>query len=96
VLPGYIHHLTYENLVQNTEAEVTRLLDYLGLPFDEACLRFFENDRAVYTPSSEQVRSPINREGIERWHSYRPFLDPLAAALGLVLDHYPDYPPGEF
>ncbi|WP_257545621.1 tetratricopeptide repeat-containing sulfotransferase family protein [Sphingopyxis sp. DBS4] len=96
VLPGYIHHLTYENLVQNTEAEVTRLLDYLGLPFDEACLRFFENDRAVYTPSSEQVRSPINREGIERWHSYRPFLDPLAAALGPVLDHYPDYPPGEF
>ncbi|MDX8356157.1 tetratricopeptide repeat-containing sulfotransferase family protein [Sphingopyxis terrae] len=96
VLPGYIHHLTYENLVQNTEAEVARLLDYLGLPFDEACLRFFENDRAVYTPSSEQVRSPINREGIERWHNYRPFLGPLADALGPVLDHYPDYPPNDF
>lgn len=93
VLPGRVHHLTYEALVEDTESEVQRLLKYLGLPFDEACLRFFENRRAVYTPSSEQVRSPINREGMERWKNYEPFLDPLKQSLGPVLTHYPDIPP---
>ena len=94
VLPGRIHHVSYENLVENTDDEVRRLLDYLEVPFDEACLRFHENRRAVFTPSSEQVRTPINREGMERWRNYEPFLDPLAKALGPVLDHYPDPPPG--
>lgn len=93
VLPGRIHHVTYENLVENTEAEVRRLLDYLELPFEEACLRFFETKRAVYTPSSEQVRSPINREGMERWQRYEQFLGPLKQALGPVLEHYPNVPP---
>lgn len=92
VLPGRIHRITYEGLVENTETEVRRLLDYVGLPFDEACLRFFENKRAVFTPSSEQVRSPINREGMERWKSYGQFLDPLRDALGNVLTQYPEVP----
>ncbi|WP_447754751.1 sulfotransferase [Sphingopyxis fribergensis] len=93
ILPGRIHHVTYEDLVQNTESEVQRLLNYVGLPYDEACLRFFENRRAVYTPSSEQVRSPINRDGMERWKNYESFLEPLKQALGPALQHYPDFPP---
>ncbi|MCT2399677.1 tetratricopeptide repeat-containing sulfotransferase family protein [Novosphingobium mangrovi (ex Huang et al. 2023)] len=93
VLPGRIHHLTYEALVEDTEAEVRRLLDYLELPFEPACLRFFENRRAVHTPSSEQVRSPITRDGMERWQRYAPFLEPLKEALGPVLTHYPKAPP---
>lgn len=93
VLPGRIHHIVYERLVEDTEGEVRRLLDYLELPFDEACLRFFETDRPVYTPSSEQVRSPINKSGMERWKHYEPWLGPLKEALGDVLDHYPETPP---
>ncbi|AKM11854.1 hypothetical protein AB433_13840 [Croceicoccus naphthovorans] len=93
VAPNRIHHLTYESLVEDTEREVRRLLDYVGLPFDERCMRFFENDRAVYTPSSEQVRSPINRDGMERWKSYAPYLGELEEALGSVLDCYPQTPP---
>lgn len=92
-LPGRIHHITYEALIHDTESEVRRLLDYVDLPFEENCLRFFENRRAVYTPSSEQVRSPINRDGIDRWKNYSRFLEPLRQALGPVLQCYPDYPP---
>ena len=58
VLPGRIHRVIYETMVDDTEAEVRRLLDYCGLPFEEQCLRFFENDRPVRTASSEQVRQP--------------------------------------
>lgn len=93
VLPGRIHHVIYEKLVEDTEGEVRRLLDYLELPFDPACLSFFENKRAVHTPSSEQVRSPINRDGMERWTRYEPWLGPLKDALGSVLDTYPNVPP---
>jgi tetratricopeptide (TPR) repeat protein len=92
-LPGRVHHVIYEDLVQNTEGEVRRLLDYLELPFDEGCLRFFETSRPVYTPSSEQVRSPINNEGMERWKRYDAWLGPLKQALGEVLEHYPQVPP---
>ncbi|MEZ5695457.1 MAG: sulfotransferase [Sphingomonadaceae bacterium] len=91
--PGWIHHISYEQLIEDTEGEIRKLLNYLDLPFDEACLRFYENRRAVYTPSSEQVRSPINREGMERWKRYEAFLEPLRQSLGSVLDHYPAVPP---
>ena len=91
-MPGLVHRVFYEDLVENPEREVRRLLDYLELPFDEACLRFYENDRAVHTPSSEQVRRPINRDGMERWRHYEPWLGPLKAALGPVLDRYPLVP----
>jgi tetratricopeptide (TPR) repeat protein len=92
VAPGLVHRIFYENLVEDLEGEVRRLLDYLELPFDEACLRFHENKRAVHTPSSEQVRRPINRDGMERWRNYEPWLGPLKDALGPVLDRYPDVP----
>ncbi len=82
VLPGRICRVIYEDMVEDTEGQVRRLLDYCGLPFEEACLRFHENDRPVRTASSEQVRRPIFREGLEQWRNYEPWLGPLAAALG--------------
>jgi tetratricopeptide (TPR) repeat protein len=90
VLPGRVHRLFHEELVERPEAEIRRLLDYLGLPFEEACLHSHRNPRAVRTASSEQVRRPINREGIGRWRSYEPWLGPLKAALGPVLDGWRD------
>jgi predicted Zn-dependent protease len=92
VLPGRVHRVIYERMVEHTEDEVRRLLDYCGLPFEEGCLRFFENDRPVRTASSEQVRRPINRDGIDQWRHYAAWLDPLKAALGPVLDAYPEVP----
>ena len=94
VLPGRVHRVVYEDMVQDTEAQVRRLLDYCGLPFDAQCLRFFENDRPVRTASSEQVRQPIYRDGVDHWRHYEPWLGPLKAALGDVLEHYPEPPPG--
>ena len=85
VLPGRICRVMYEDMVEDTEGQVRRLLDYCGLPFEAACLRFHENNRPVRTASSEQVRRPIFREGLEQWRHYRPWLDPLAAALGQEL-----------
>ncbi|NDA43538.1 MAG: sulfotransferase family protein, partial [Gammaproteobacteria bacterium] len=92
VLPGRVHRVIYEELIDDTEREVRRLLDYCGLPFEPACLRFFENDRPVRTASSEQVRRPIYREGLDQWRHYEPWLGPLKAALGPVLDSYPAAP----
>ena len=66
-----------------------RLLDYCGLPFEDGCLRFFENERAVRTASSEQVRQPIYRSGVDQWRHYEPWLDPLKSALGPSLAGYP-------
>jgi hypothetical protein len=83
-----VHRVIYENLVDNTEHEVRRLLDYCKLPFEDACLRFFENDRPVRTASSEQVRQPIYTSGIDHWQNYEPWLDPLKTALGPALTSY--------
>jgi tetratricopeptide (TPR) repeat protein len=88
VLPGVIHRVNYEALVDETESEIRRLLTYCGLPFEEHCLRFYENTRAVRTASSQQVRKPIFREGMDRWRDYEPWLTPLKQALGPVLDAY--------
>lgn len=85
VLPGRVHRILYESLVNDTEREVRRLLDYCALPFEDSCLRFYENRRAVSTPSSEQVRSPIFREGLEHWRHFEPWLEPLKTALGAHL-----------
>lgn len=92
VLPGRVYRVIYERMVDNTEVEVRRLLDHCGLPFEEGCLRFFENERPVRTASSEQVRRPIYREGVDQWRNFEPWLGPLKTALGDVLDHYPDPP----
>lgn len=89
VLPGRVHRLFYEDMIENTEAEVRRLLDYCGLSFEPACLKFYDNPRAVRTASSEQVRQPIFREGVDFWQHYEPWLAPLKEALGPALTCYP-------
>jgi len=89
VLPaGRVHRVIYEELVANTEHEVRRLLDYCDLPFEDACLRFFENERPVRTASSEQVRQPIYKSGVDHWQHYERWLDPLKTALGPALTDY--------
>ncbi len=91
-LPGRIHRVIHEQLVDDTETEIRSMLAYLGVAFEETCLRFFENDRAVQTPSAEQVRRPINTDGMDKWKNFEPWLDPLKNALGDVLVHYPHDP----
>ncbi|MEQ1541815.1 MAG: sulfotransferase [Novosphingobium sp.] len=93
VQPGAVHRVIYERLVDDTEAEVRALLAYCGVPFEDACLAFHKTERAVRTPSSEQVRQPIFRDGTEAWKPFSAFLDPLREALGPVLEYYPDAPP---
>jgi tetratricopeptide (TPR) repeat protein len=90
VLPGRVHRVIHERLLDEPETEVRALLAHLGLDFDPACLAFHENKRAVRTASSEQVRRPINREGVGQWRPFEPWLGPLKDALGPVLDAYPE------
>ena len=87
-----MHRVIYETLVSDTETEIRRLLDYCGLPFEESCLNFYENKRSVSTASSEQVRTPIFREGLDHWRHYEPWLDPLNAQLGSLVETYAGAP----
>jgi hypothetical protein len=92
VLPGRVHRVIYEELVADPEAQVRRLLAYCGLAFEDACLRFYENPRAVRTASSEQVRQPIFTGATDHWRHFQPWLGPLIEGLGDVLDGYPAAP----
>jgi len=85
VQPGTIHRVIHERLVDDPEAEVRALLAAIGLDFDPACLRFHENKRAVRTASSEQVRRPISRAGLDQYKRFEAHLGPLKAALGAAL-----------
>jgi len=86
VLPGRILRIQYENLIDDLEGNVRRMLDFCGLEFEAGCLEFHRTERSVRTASSEQVRRPINRAGVDQRRDYEPFLAPLKAALGgLVL-----------
>jgi tetratricopeptide (TPR) repeat protein len=89
VLPGRVHRVIYERMVDDTEAEIRALLDYCGLSFEPAVLEFHKTERAVRTASSEQVRRPIYREATEEWKPYEKHLGPLKVALGEVLSDYP-------
>ena len=88
VLPGRVHRVMYEDLVTDPEAEVRRLLDHLGLPFDAACLRFHETQRTLLTPSSEQVRRPLTDDAVSHWRRFEPWLGPLFEGLGPALHAY--------
>jgi len=92
VAPGRVHRVIYEQLVDDTEAQVRALLDYCGLPFEPECMRFYENSRGVRTASSQQVRQPIFRDGVDQWRNFEPWLLPLKQALGPVLGAYPGVP----
>lgn len=92
VLPGTVHRVIYERIVDDTEGEVRRLLEYCGLEFEAGVLEFYKTDRAVRTASSEQVRRPIYREATEEWRAYESHLAALKKALGGVLVTYPAAP----
>lgn len=81
-LPGRVHRVQYEEMVADTEAQIRSLLDYCELEFEEQCLRFYETERSIRTPSAEQVRKPIYKEGMEQWRNFEAYLDPLKEALG--------------
>jgi tetratricopeptide (TPR) repeat protein len=85
-LPGRILEVQYEDLVDNLESNIRRILEFCGLPFEPACLDFHKTERSVRTASSEQVRRPIFREGLDQWRHYEPWLEPLKEALGDVLE----------
>ncbi len=82
LLPGKILRMRYEEVVADLDTQVRRLLDFCGLPFEDACIDFHKTERAVRTASSEQVRQPIFKSGVGQWENYSPYLDPLRAILG--------------
>ena len=82
VLPGFVLQINHDDVVADLEGQVQRLLDFCGLPFEDSCLRYYETERNVRTPSSEQVRQPIFSEGVEQWRHFEPWLGPLQDALG--------------
>jgi hypothetical protein len=85
VLPGHVLRVNHEGVVDDLEGEVGRILQFCGLPFETACLNYYETVRDVRTPSSEQVRQPIFRDGVDQWRHFEPWLAPLKAALGQKL-----------
>jgi tetratricopeptide (TPR) repeat protein len=85
VLPGQVLRVNHEDVVDDLEGEVRRILNFCDLPFETACLKYYETVRDVRTPSSEQVRQPIFRDGVDQWRHFEPWLEPLKAALGQQL-----------
>ena len=82
VLPGKVLQVLHEDIVADLEGSVRRILEFCGLPFEPACLEFYKTERSVHTVSSEQVRRPVNREGIDQWRHFEPWLAPLRHSLG--------------
>jgi hypothetical protein len=90
VLPGRVLRVYHEDVVDDLESNVRRLLDFCGLEFEPACIEFHKTVRSVRTASSEQVRQPLYREGLDQWKHFEPWLKPLKNALGDALSHYRD------
>jgi tetratricopeptide (TPR) repeat protein len=88
VLPGRVLRVQHEDVVDDLEGSVRRMLDHIGLPFEQTCVDFHQNRRSVRTPSSEQVRQPIFRDGLDQWTRYAEWLEPLQTALGDALTRY--------
>ena len=86
VLPGRVLRVINEDLIDNSEGQIRRILDHCRLPFEESCLNFHQTRRSVRTPSSEQVRRPVNRDGVDQWKPYAQWLGPLRDALGDALE----------
>lgn len=82
IAPGMVHHVDYTQLVENAREEAGKVIEYLNLPWNDKVLEFHQLDRVVRTPSSEQVRRPLNRDGMEVWRPYSQWLDPLREVLG--------------
>ncbi len=90
VLPGQVLDVQYEDVVADLEAQVRRILEYCGLPFEDACLRFHETERAIRTASSEQVRRPIYSSSVNLWRRYEDHLAELISVLEPLLTDLPD------
>jgi tetratricopeptide (TPR) repeat protein len=90
VLPGRVLRVHHEDVVDDLEGNVRRMLDFCGLEFEPQCVEFHKTERSVRTASSEQVRQPLFREGLDQWRHFEPWLGPLKSALGDALDHYRD------
>jgi hypothetical protein len=88
VLPGRVLKVQYEDVVDDLEGNVRRILAFCGLEFEPACVEFHKTERSVRTASSEQVRQPIFRAGLDQWTHFEPWLGPLRAALGDALERY--------
>jgi tetratricopeptide (TPR) repeat protein len=88
VLPGRVLRVHYEDVVDDLQGNVRRLLEFCGLEFEPACVEFHRTERSVRTASAEQVRQPIYREGLDQWRHYEPWLSPLREALGDALTRY--------
>ena len=86
VLPGKVLRIQHEDVLDDLEGQVRRMLKFLELPFEDACLNFHRTERAVRTASSEQVRRPINRSGQGAWKPFEPWLGELKSALGPLAD----------
>ena len=87
-LPGRVLRVHYEDVVDDLEGNVRRLLEYCQLEFEPACVEFYKTERSVRTASAQQVRQPINRAGLEQWRHYEPWLAPLRESLGDALTRY--------
>jgi hypothetical protein len=90
VLPGRVLRIHHEDVVEDVEGSVRRILDFCGLEFESRCVEFHQTVRSVRTASSEQVRRPIFREGLDHWRHFEPWLGPLESALGDALNRYRD------
>ena len=90
VLPNKILRVNNEDVIEDLEGQVRRMLNFLELPFEEECIAFHETDRSVRTASSEQVRQPINKKGMGRWKPYAKNLKPLLESIGEELLHPED------
>ena len=86
VQPGAVHRVLHQRLIEDPEGIIGLMLDFIGVPYDPNCLEFHRNKRPVRTPSAEQVRRPINRDGLESWRHYNEWLGPLKGALGNALE----------
>ncbi len=82
VLPGKMLRIQHEDVVEDLEGNVRRILEFCGLEFEPACVEFYKTERSIRTASSEQVRQPIFKEGLDQWRNFEPWLGPLKAALG--------------
>ena len=90
VLPDFVLRVQHEDVVEDLETEVRRMLEFCNLPFAQNCVDFYNTERSVRTPSSEQVRQPIYKSALQQWRNFEPWLDPLKEALGPnVMERYP-------
>jgi hypothetical protein len=87
---GRVLRVHHEDVVDDLEGSVRRILDYLGLPFEQGCIEFHRTERSIRTASSEQVRQPIYRDGLDQWRHYEPWLGSLREALGDAVTRYRD------